>query len=93
MRLDRTPPVICPYCGKSNELHASTSDLPPEPGHWSVCVVCGQVAMFDASPFGVVARRLTDDEVREAADSEVVQEALRLLPEIRRQIAQIRWTR
>lgn len=47
-------PVKCPYCGKLNELASSQTDrgAKPDDGDVSICIDCGNVALFDKTMKG-----------------------------------------
>ncbi|WP_423396052.1 hypothetical protein [Burkholderia sp. LMG 21824] len=69
--------TFCPYCGKENTEHMNARDetghvgyassqqyITPEPGDVSICIRCGQYAVFTDNG---TLREPTDDEAREFA--------------------------
>ena len=56
----------CPHCGKEFTGHMNASgEEPPKPGDASICIVCANLSIFDAT---LRLRKPTDEEKREALD-------------------------
>lgn len=48
--------IPCPWCGRSNDVHRALGDPGAEPtdGDVSLCMTCGQWAIFCVHPEGLV---------------------------------------
>jgi hypothetical protein len=57
--------AACPFCGKINDRHGAPfpeEERPPQPGDFSMCIGCGQIAVFAES---MQLRSLTAAEMNE----------------------------
>lgn len=61
----------CPHCGKPNDAHESPPGYGggrgPGVGDLAMCIGCGKLAKFDATPAGLGLRKLTAKEQTELA--------------------------
>jgi len=65
------PSGVCPHCGAPNtavsEMHGRASK--PEPGHFSICLYCGVITVFDSD---LSLRAPTEAELDEAMKSPIL---------------------
>lgn len=58
----RHNPAKCPGCKKDLEVAISADDIEPEPGMFSVCIVCGTVSQYTE---GLQLRQVTKREIKQ----------------------------
>ncbi|RBB38887.1 hypothetical protein DPV79_16025 [Burkholderia reimsis] len=71
--------TTCPFCGKRNDDHTGVrGHIVPEDGDVSICIGCGQLAVFDHDAL----RAPTDDESDEFARDAGIQKYLAVWREV-----------
>lgn len=55
--------VPCPHCRAPNNAHMHPDGSYPSDGSYALCVHCGGFGVYVTSPFGLIVRPATDEEV------------------------------
>lgn len=73
--------VPCPYCGQPNNGQTNTDggDASPVAGAASICWNCIQISIYELGPLGLMLRKPTEDEQREIATDEYIQQAVSVI--------------
>lgn len=64
----RLTPTPCPHCHASND--AATGEGVPTSGDAGFCFTCGQFAIYENGPFGLLLRLPTEKELADVRSQE-----------------------
>lgn len=71
-----TPVIVCPCCGEQLEAHSPLNKrtASPQPGHFSVCLTCVSVNVFELHPQTgeLRLRQATEEDMRTLGIKETV---------------------